>query len=371
MLRLAGCQSHIMKRAMTRRAPAFQVLCVAGVIALSATGAGRATPPAALTVHQDVPGDRGTFEQWIADVRSVALARGIRAETIDAALTGLEPLPVVVERDRTQAEVRFDLDRYLKRRLTRKMLRTASDQMRQHRALLERTFAAYGVEPHILVAIWGLESNFGRFAGVRPTVAALATLGWEGRRETFFREELIAALRILDAGDISPSAMKGSWAGAMGQPQFMPSSYLQYAQDFDGDGRRDIWASLPDVFASIAKYLVERGWVKGERWGREVKVSTAAARRIVQSVPSRDSSCNAARQARGPLPIQRWRELGVVLPGGGALPRSDMQASLFQAGRRSFLLYRNYDAILAYNCANTYALSVGLLADRTAAARRR
>jgi membrane-bound lytic murein transglycosylase B len=333
-----------------------------------------ATPVPARTARaqaQEIAADRPSFDEWVASIRTVALARGIRPETLDVAFADLAPLPVVVERDRTQAEVRFDLDRYLKRRLTRRMLRTAGEQLRQHHALLDGVYAAHGVEPQVIVSIWGLESNFGRFAGVRPTIAALATLGWEGRREEFFREELIAALRILQSGDVSPSAMKGSWAGAMGQPQFMPSSYLQYAQDFDGDGRRDIWTSLPDVFASIAKYLAVQGWVKGERWGREVKVSKPAAGRIGQGVPTRDSSCAAARQARGPLPLRRWQELGVRLPGGGALPRSDMEASLFQAGKRSFLLYRNYDAILSYNCANTYALSVGLLADRAAGAGRR
>lgn len=356
---------------MPCRVPVPGFLCVVGVVALGAAGLAHPATGTARAVGQEVSGGRPSFDDWLAGTRAIAHARGIRPETLDAAFAGLTPLPVVVERDRSQVEVQFDLNRYLKRRLTSRTVRTAGEQLREHRALLDRVHAAYGVEPHILVAIWGLESNFGRFTGVRPTVAALATLGWEGRREEFFREELIAALRILEAGDISLGAMRGSWAGAMGQPQFMPSSYLEYAQDFDGDGRRDIWTSLPDVFASIAKYLGARGWVKGERWGRDVAVSKVAAARIVENVPVRDASCNAARQARGPLPLRRWQELGVRLPQGGPLPRSDMGASLFQAGNRSFLLYRNYDAILAYNCANTYALSVALLADRAAAASRR
>jgi len=309
------------------------------------------------------------FTEWIAAVRADAVAQGLDAGIVDAALGSVERLEVVLERESTQAEFALSIDKYLERRLTAKTVRTARERLRSHLSLLRRVAARYGVDPAVLVSVWGLESNFGRFAGVRPTISVLSTLGYESRRADFFRGELIDALRILSRGDIGLAEMRGSWAGAMGQPQFMPSSYLQYAVDFDGDGRRDIWASDADVFASIANYLKQQGWATGERWGRQVKVSDAAAKRIGTSVGLRASGCRAVRELSDPLPLRRWRELGVTLPNGKPLPRSDMAASILHGGSRAFLVYRNYDALLAYNCANSYALSVGLLADRIAKGR--
>src|SRR5690242_11639492 len=188
-----------------------------------------------------------TFTEWLTAFRAEASSKGISDKTLDAALDGLEPVPVVIERDRSQAELVLTLDQYLQRRLTPKMTATGRKMARAHRKLLAAVSDKYGVPPGIIVAVWGLESNFGRFSGVRPTVATLATLAYDRRRATLFRQELIAALQILDSGDVSVDRMRGSWAGALGQAQFMPSSFLQYAQDFDGDGRRDIWTSLPDV----------------------------------------------------------------------------------------------------------------------------
>ena len=157
--------------------------------------------------------------------------------------------------------------------------------------------------------------------------------------------------------------MKGSWAGALGQPQFMPSSYLQYAEDFDGDGRKDIWSSEPDVFASVANYLKQHGWTTGAAWGREVKLS-AAARTAVNKLSLRESGCRAERAMTDPQPLKAWRKMGVQTMGGALVPALATEASLVRAGTRSFLLYANYDAILGYNCAHTYALSVALLSDR-------
>jgi len=315
----------------------------------------------------DAPQPKPTFAEWLAAVRGEAIAQGLDAEVVDAALSSAERLEVVLERDSTQAEFTLSMDRYLERRLTKKIVRTAREMRRTHRAVLARVADRFGVDPAVLVAVWGLESNFGRFAGVRPTVSVLSTLGYESRRADFFRGELIDALRILSRGDITLAGMRGSWAGAMGQPQFMPSSYLKYAVDFDADGRRDIWASDADVFASIANYLREHGWAPGERWGRQVRVSQAAASRVAGGVAQRASGCRATRELSEPLPLSRWRELGVTLPTGKPLPRSDMAASLLRGGSRTFLVYRNYETILAYNCANTYALSVSLLADRIGA----
>ena len=216
------------------------------------------------------------FDEWLRHLRAEAGQRGISETVLAQALDGLTPLPIVVTRDQTQSEFTQTIGHYLRRRLTKPMVRHGREALTRHRALLKRVQGRYGVDPAVLVAIWGLESNFGRFSGVRPTIAALATLAYEPRRASLFREELFQALAILDAGDIELTRMKGSWAGAMGQPQFMPSSYARYAVDFDGDDRRDIWTSPADVFASMANYLASHDWKKGERWGRRVVVPARA-----------------------------------------------------------------------------------------------
>jgi membrane-bound lytic murein transglycosylase B len=304
------------------------------------------------------------FEQWLLEVRNDAIARGISEATVDRALAGLETLPVVIERDRSQVEVALTVEQYLARRLTREMVRTAARQARQHATLLRRVQSKFGVPASVLVAIWGLESNFGKFSGVRPTIAALATLAYDGRRAEFFRGQLFDALTIVDRGHIELDRMKGSWAGAMGQPQFMPSSYLRHAQDFDGDGRRDIWTDEGDVFASIASYLAAYGWTRGERWGREVRITPKAAARLEEQLSTRAEGCPAARRMPERQPLLRWRTLGVTLPDGRPLPAAKMEASLVRTDKRGFLAYRNYDALLGYNCAHTYALAVALLSDR-------
>ncbi|MCC7417887.1 MAG: lytic murein transglycosylase [Acidobacteria bacterium] len=307
--------------------------------------------------------------EWLAGVRAEALARGIAPAVVEAALGNLpEPLPSVIERDRAQAEVVETLEQYIARRASRRTAAAGRTHLIRHRALLAKVSRRYGVPAPLLVSIWGIESNYGRFSGVRPTVAALATLAWDPRRAAFFRNELFSALEIVNRGDIELAKMRGSWAGAMGQVQFMPSSYLQYAEDFDGDGRRDIWGTPADVFASIANYLRGHGWVAGERWGREVRVSNAAATRIAADVPRRDGTCQAARDMTIRLPLARWTDLGVTLPGGERLPSSTLEAALVSGSRRHFLVYRNYDALLEYNCAHAYALAVGLLGDAVAAA---
>ena len=303
------------------------------------------------------------FTEWLAAVRDEAATRGIRPEVIEQAFTDVEPVEQILERDRAQAEFTLNLEAYLKRRLTRPILNTAQHMYTAHRSLLTKVGEHYGVSPRVVVAVWGLESNFGRFAGVRPTIPTLATLAYDQRRGAMFRNELFSALEILNRGDIELDRMKGSWAGALGQPQFMPSSYLQFAEDFDGDGRKDIWSSEPDVFASVANYLKQHGWAEGAAWGREVKLN-ASARTAVSKVGLRESGCRAERAMTDPQPLKAWRKMGVRTLGGALVPASATEASLIRAGNRSFLLYSNYSAILAYNCANTYALSVALLSDR-------
>jgi membrane-bound lytic murein transglycosylase B len=306
-----------------------------------------------------------SLNDWLTAFRADAIARGISQQTIDEALGSVEPLPIVVQRDRTQTELTLTLDQYLRRRLPTKFVAAARAAFKLHRPLLRRVETQFGVPANIVVAVWGLESNFGRFTGSRPVVAALVTLAYDGRRGVLFREELLAALTILDRREVDAPTLKGSWAGAMGQTQFMPSSYLTDAVDFDGDGRRDIWRSTPDVLASIAKYLATRGWKAGERWGREVVVGERIAERVAADVPLRlTGPCHAVRDMTEPRPLTAWRALGVRLKTGRSLPQDDVAGSLVRVDRHAYLVHANYEALLAYNCAHAYALSVALLADR-------
>jgi membrane-bound lytic murein transglycosylase B len=333
-------------------------LALIGLVLLGATSGAQVAVPA--------PGEssRPEFSEFIAKIKEQALANGVSAATVEAALTGLEPLEVVVERDRTQAETVLTIDQYLQRRLTRRFVRTAVERARAHRKTLAAISRKYEVPSGVIVAIWGMESNFGGFTGTRPIIQALATLAWDGRRGAFFTSELMHALNILDKGYIDLESMKGSWAGAMGQTQFMPSSYIAHAQDFDGDGRRDIWKTLPDVFASIANYLKAYGWNDAQTWGREVTLPKGGFAPLVQTVGLRPSGCRAAREMTVPLPLARWQALGVRTVAGRALPKVARSASLLNAGSKTYLVYSNYDSLLGYNCAHAYALAVALLSDR-------
>ena len=328
---------------------------MAGALAVSSvSGRPQAGPPPQV--------DRAAFAQWVEAARAEALTRGISQRTVDLAFVELEPVEKVLERDRTQAEFVLSIEAYLKRRLTAGTVRLARQEAARHRGVLKKVGATYGVDPRVLVAIWGLESNFGRFAGVRPTVPVLATLAWEGRRGEFFRQQLFDALTIVDRGDIEFDKLKGSWAGALGQVQFMPSSYLKWAVDFDGDGDRDVWSSPPDIFGSIGNYLREHGWSDG-RWGYAVRIPEEARGRVA-TVPLREDGCRAVRGLSQPRALKDWRTLGVRRSGGQPVPASPREASLLEIDDRRYLVTPNYEALLAYNCAHTYALSVSLLADR-------
>jgi membrane-bound lytic murein transglycosylase B len=304
------------------------------------------------------------FADWLAEVTQEARDRGFSDALVDQTLVGLEPLHRVIENDRSQAELNPGFNRYLSSRLTRAMIERGQALSREHQALLGQVERAYNVQRRFLLAVWGLESGFGRVTGNVPVFQALATLAWEPRRSTMFRGELFNALTMVQRGHIDAPSMTGSWAGAMGQAQFMPSSYLSYAVDFDGDGRRDIWKSTGDTLASIANYLKGSGWNGDETWGREVQVSSALRAEIARTVPKRTEGCYAIRNMTERRPLDEWQNMGVRLVGGRALPRANLSAGLVDVGERTFLVYQNYDAILAYNCAHYYALTVALLADR-------
>jgi membrane-bound lytic murein transglycosylase B len=305
------------------------------------------------------------FDVWLAELIHEANERGYSEPLIRDTLVGLEPLSRVIQADRSQAELTPGLDRYLSTRITKTVISRGRALAKEHLALLSRIEKDYGVQRRFVLAIWAMESRYGRLTGREPIFRALATLAWEPRRADYFRGELFNALTMVQRKHIEPAVMTGSWAGAMGQTQFMPSSYLKYAVDFDEDGRRDIWKSVPDALASIANYLKGFDWKRGETWGREVKVSDAARQRIAADVKMRSQGCYAIRNMTEPRKLAEWTKFGVRRTNGKPLPTANMNASLVTTGdNHTFLVYQNYEALLGYNCAHYYALSVGLLADR-------
>ena len=302
------------------------------------------------------------FEPWLQALMAEARDRGYSEALIGQALAGLTPLERVVTLDRNQAEVVLTFDRYYRSRVTPAVVRRGRELSREYRTLLARIEREYGVPRQVLIAIWGMETRYGRVTGQVPVFQSLATLAWEPRRAAFFRGELFDALTMVSRGYIDAASMTGSWAGAMGQPQFMPSSYLANAVDFDGDGRRDIWGSVPDTLASIANYLRNYGWEAGITWGREVRVSAAARAQL--DVPLRVEGCSARRTMTEYRPLDDWRRLGLRRSDGGPLPSANLYASFSDLAESSYLLYPNYDALLGYNCAHLYALSVAKLSDQ-------
>jgi membrane-bound lytic murein transglycosylase B len=292
-----------------------------------------------------------SFHVFLAGLRADARRSGVSNATLDRAFASVQPNQKVLERDRHQPEFTMTWAQYRALLITDQRIANGQAAYQQNRALFSRVRDRFAVDPGVITGIWGLESSFGTGMGDFHVVEALATLAWEGRRAGFFRGELIAALRILEHGDVTPARMLGSYAGAMGQPQFMPSSYLRYAVDFEGNGRRDIWTSKPDVLASIANYLAQSGWRDGDPWGQAVSVpSTVAA---------------GERRTVG-----EWARLGLRSADGRPLPRADMQATLVQpdgAGGAAFLAYPNFQAIRRYNPSDFYALAVGLLGDSVVA----
>jgi membrane-bound lytic murein transglycosylase B len=322
--------------------------------------------PAAAQQNPSVAGvdEPPPFDRWLEELIDEARQRGYSASLVDQTLGSLTPLTRVIQNDRSQAELVVGFDRYYRGRINARFTREGRDLAARHRTLLRRIESSYGVQRRFVLAIWGIETRFGRVTGNTPVFQALATLAWEPRRAQFFRGELFDALTMVSRGQIDAGSMTGSWAGAMGQPQFMPSSYLKFAVDFDEDGRTDIWRSTPDALASIANYLNEWGWDDEFTWGREVRVTPAARQRIEQETARRTEGCFAMRNMTERIPLTEWQRLGVRRTDGTALPNVDVKAGLVTTDTRSFLVYENYDAILRYNCAHYYALTVALFADQ-------
>lgn len=297
----------------------------------------------------------GSFAQWLEEFRRSARSSGITEPTITRALGGLQPLSKVIELDHRQPEATLSFADYVRLTVSQRRIDEGRALFASDRTLLAQTQRRYGVSAPILLALWAMESEYGRHMGDFPVVAALATLAYDARRAAFFRGELLAALRILDRHPMAPSAMTGSWAGAMGQIQFMPSSYLSYAVHAAGPGRPDIWNDPADVLASAANYLAREGWAAGEGWGQEV--------RLPPGFDSRVGGAPATRTAAD------WRAVGVQ--GLGAAPPPGTPASIVRpdgVGGRAFMVYRNYRVILRWNRSDYFAVAVGLLADRIGAA---
>ncbi|WP_312378814.1 lytic murein transglycosylase [Pseudomonas oryzihabitans] len=295
-----------------------------------------------------------SFEQWRSRFRALALGRGISAATFDQAFAGVQPDPAVIAADRSQPEFTKPVWEYLESAVSPLRVRNGKSLLIQQAGLLASLEARYGIEPARLVAFWGMESNYGNNMGNKGVIRSLATLAYEGRRPDFAQDQLIAALGILQHGDVTADRMIGSWAGAMGQTQFIPTTYDQYAVDFDGDGRRDIWGSTADALASTANYLKASGWQDGKPWGYEVRV------------PANFDYSLADMGVRKSL--AEWNALGIQglgLPQPAAQP-SDSASLLLPAGHRgpAFLVFNNFRTILKYNNSSSYALGVALLSER-------
>ena len=298
------------------------------------------------------------FAAWLSGVREEARAKGIGPAGV-AALDGVKPIEQVLAFDRRQPEFTLSFTGYIAHIVTPARLKRGRTLMAQHRALLAAVSKRYHVPGRFVVALWGIESDFGRATGGFPVVAALATLAYDGRRSAYFRGELLQALRIADGGAVPPQAMTGSWAGAMGQCQFMPSTYRKWAQSWNGDGRPDIWRRTADVFASTANYLAGIGWDEHLTWGRKIRLP-----------PHIDKSLFGLGTRRT---LKEWSRLGVRRADGGPLPERDVPASLVRAetGKGGdvgkgppYLVYDNFRVLMQWNRSVFFAIAAGTLADR-------
>jgi membrane-bound lytic murein transglycosylase B len=301
------------------------------------------------------------FAAWLDDLKREALSRGISQPTVESALTGVEPIPRVLELDRHQPEFVQTLTQYMNKRITEPLVEQGRGLLAENARILRRIEARYGVQPRFLVALWGIETNYGRFTGGFNVVQALVTLAYDDRRKDRFRAELFDALEILDRGDITAPEMLGSWAGAMGQNQFMPSVFVRFAEDFDGDGRRNIWTSKEDVFASAANYLAKSGWKGDQTWGRKVLLPGGFDYGLV------DDFTKPLSQRDLRKPISEWQALGVRREDGRDLPARDLLASLILPegpGGPAYLVYDNFRVLMTWNPAFLFAVTVGTLADR-------
>ncbi len=333
--------------------PPFMAWCLgAGLAAASPAAIQVSAEKEATMPSTTAAADTQGLQNWLAAFRSRAEKAGISAPVLDQALTGLVYDADVIRRDRNQSEFTKTIWDYLDTAASDERVKNGKAALQKHAAVLAQIEAKYGVDKEVVTAIWGLESAFGSFRGSNRTLQSLATLAYDGRRAAFFEAELIAALKILQAGDTVPENMQGSWAGAMGHTQFMPSSFLAYAVDFNGDGKRDIWGDDPtDALASTAAYLAGYGWTKAAPWGVEITLP--------------DGFDYEQTSERVKKPVDEWHALGVRRADGGVLPDHGAASVLLPGGARgaAFLIFSNFQVIERYNSADAYVIAVGHLAD--------
>jgi membrane-bound lytic murein transglycosylase B len=298
-----------------------------------------------------------SFEAWLADFRSEAAVKGISQATLQSALSKVQYLPKVIELQKNQPEFKFTVEEYLIRVASETRALRGREVLAENLSLLNKINEIYGVAPQYLVALWGIETDYGKMTGGFPVLDAVATLAYRGSRSDFFRSELLYALRIVDRGHVSPDKMVGSWAGATGQLQFMPSTFYSYAVDYNGDGRIDIWNNLEDTFASGANYLSRSGWVRNQPWGWEVSLPKDFDMTLM-GIDNRKS-------------LEEWQKLGVHrLPGENVKNSSAWAASVVVPDGhkgRAFVATDNYRVIYRWNRSHHFAVAVGVLADRIAA----
>tara|TARA_Y100001936_G_scaffold253894_1_gene322085 strand:- start:15952 stop:16971 length:1020 start_codon:yes stop_codon:yes gene_type:complete len=313
---------------------------------------------------------KGDFQTWLSGVRVEAIKSGIRPNVVDRLLTNVQLNRRVIKKDRNQAEFKLTLSTYRQRVVTPATVSAGRNKGLKHQTLLKEVSKKYGVQPRFILAIWGIETRYGAVKANIPLVSSLATLAYDARRSKFFRKQLFDTLQMVNKGYIGPESLFGSWAGAMGQPQFIPSSYLAFAQDFDGDGRRDIWKNEGDVFASIANYLAKHGWNDKLTWGRKVLVPESLI--ISLGKPSRPSAPGCRAKTSEQKKLSTWQKLGVRRTDATDLPARNMSAALVLPDGpdgEAYIVYRNYAAIMAYNCAHLYAVTVGILSDKIGGAK--
>ena len=319
--------------------------------------------PALLLAHPTLAGEneepltQEAFRQCLTTLEADAIAAGLPEKTVSTNLAGVSLNEKVIELDRSQPEFTSSFADYYTRRVSDTRVATGRQRYQELQPLLRQLTREYGIPGHYLVAFWGLETNYGGYLGYIPTLDALATLACEGRRGEYFKGELFNALRILDRGDVARKNMQGSWAGAMGQTQFMPAIFLRYAIDHDGDGKRNLWGSPQDALASAANFLRDLGWEKEQRWGREITLP--------------DDFNYSLSGLSGKRSLAEWAALGVRMPDGSPLPAVEMQAAVIVPSGHNgpaFLAYQNFRVIMGWNRSVAYALAVGRLADRIAGA---
>lgn len=335
---------------MIKQAPYFiRAGLLACLLPLSYTTVAN-TSPAPVAKHQQTA---ASFQHWLEDYQQYAISQGIAPQVVKQAFERIQLNERVLELDRRQPEFTQTFWQYFNRAVTRWRIQQGEKLLKKHPRLLHQVTQKYGIPERILIALWGMETNFGGYTGNTPIIESLATLSYDARRSRFFSKELISALRLLEKENIPLSQMKGSWAGAMGQCQFMPSNYLRYAVDANQNGQRDLWQDLPDVFHSMGNFLKTLGWQAGENWGREITLP--------------ESFDYALADGKTKRSLNEWRQLGLKLADGRSLPNEEMKAALllpYDASGPAFLVFKNFFVIKRWNNSNKYALAVGHLADR-------